>query len=183
MELRLFSPCTKKNNCSRNSQNFYTLAKWSFRGCILFSACPEFRHSVNIWAASWQNQQNGMCTQQRLRSAWASVQSDQSLCCLHEENWKLGPKLPIKRRAKTDQTWQMPRLIGAHAILLVLSWGAHWSFLLYNFKAVVQFCSNLHHTLNSRQCMFDRKIGAEESVLQELCLFVILTIRCWYYDW
>ena len=34
-----------------------------------------------IWAASWQNQQNGMCAQRRLRSAWASAQSDQSLCC------------------------------------------------------------------------------------------------------
>ena len=29
-----------------------------------------------IWAPSWQNQQNGMCTQWRLRSAWASTQSD-----------------------------------------------------------------------------------------------------------
>ena len=29
------------------------------------------------WAASWQNQQNDLCTQ---RSAWASTQSDQSLC-------------------------------------------------------------------------------------------------------
>ena len=36
-----------------------------------------------IWAASWQNQQSGMCAQQRLRSAWASVQSDQSSLCAH----------------------------------------------------------------------------------------------------
>ena len=41
------------------------------------------------WAASWQNQQNGMCAQRRLRSAWASAQSDQSLRCSHEES--LGP--------------------------------------------------------------------------------------------
>ena len=34
-----------------------------------------------IWAAARQNWQNGMCTQRRLRSAWASAQSDQSLCC------------------------------------------------------------------------------------------------------
>ena len=34
-----------------------------------------------IWAASWQKQQNDMCAQRRLRSAWASAQSDQSLCC------------------------------------------------------------------------------------------------------
>ena len=34
--------------------------------------------SYLIWAASWQNQQND-CAQRRLRSAWASAQSDQSL--------------------------------------------------------------------------------------------------------
>ena len=39
-----------------------------------------------------------LCTEQRLRSAWASAQSDQHLCCLHEET--LGPKLPIQRTAK-----------------------------------------------------------------------------------
>ena len=37
--------------------------------------------SKDIWAASRQNQQNGMCAQQRLRSAWASAQFDQSLRC------------------------------------------------------------------------------------------------------
>ena len=31
-----------------------------------------------IWATSWQNQRNGTCAQQRLRSVWASAQSDQS---------------------------------------------------------------------------------------------------------
>ena len=33
----------------------------------------------HIWAASWQNQQNSMCAHRRLRSAWVSTQSDQSL--------------------------------------------------------------------------------------------------------
>ena len=41
---------------------------------------------INNWAASWQNQQNGMHVQQRLRSTWASPQSDQSLRCPHEES-------------------------------------------------------------------------------------------------
>ena len=45
--------------------------------------------SGNIWAASWQNQQNDLCTQQRLRSAWASAKSDQSLRCPHEERLEL----------------------------------------------------------------------------------------------
>ena len=50
-------------------------------------------------AASLQNQQNGMCAQQSLRSAWAFTQSDQSLRCPHEES--LGPYLPFQRTAKT----------------------------------------------------------------------------------
>ena len=41
------------------------------------------------WAASWQNQQNGMCAQRRIRSAWASAQSDQSLRCPHKESFGL----------------------------------------------------------------------------------------------
>ena len=43
---------------------------------------------VAIWAAAWQNQQNGMCAQQRLRLAWASAQSDQSSLSAWR---KLGP--------------------------------------------------------------------------------------------
>ena len=36
---------------------------------------------IVIWARAWQNQQNDLCAQQRLRSTWASAQSDQSLHC------------------------------------------------------------------------------------------------------
>ena len=43
-----------------------------------------------------------MCAQQRLRSAWASAQSDSLRCPLEET---LGPQLPIERTAKTDQDW------------------------------------------------------------------------------
>ena len=43
---------------------------------------------------------NGMCAQRRLRSTWASAQSDQSLRCPHEES--LGLQLPIERTAKTQ---------------------------------------------------------------------------------
>ena len=42
-----------------------------------------------------------------------SAQSDQSLCCPHEETF--GPQLPIERTAKTDQTGRMPRLIWVFA--------------------------------------------------------------------
>ena len=40
-----------------------------------------------------------VCAQPRLRSAWASAQSDQSLRCIHEET--LGPQLPTEHNAKT----------------------------------------------------------------------------------
>ena len=50
-------------------------------------------------AASWQKQKNYLCSQRRLRSAWASAQSDQSLRCPHQET--LGILLPIERTAKT----------------------------------------------------------------------------------
>ena len=47
------------------------------------------RQSKTIWAATWQNQQNYLCAQRRLRSAWASAQFDQSLRCPYEET--VGP--------------------------------------------------------------------------------------------
>ena len=43
-----------------------------------------------------------------------------------------------------------------------------------------RFCSNFHHTLTIRHCMFCRKIGAEGSFLQELCHFVILTANVYH---
>ena len=45
-----------------------------------------FQPSLYTWAASWQNQQNGMCAERRLRSALTSAQSDQRLRCPHEES-------------------------------------------------------------------------------------------------
>ena len=63
---------------------------------------------INKWTRAWQNQQSDL---------WAI-----SLRCQHEV--ALGPWLPIKSIAKTDQTGQMPWLIWVfwvHMILLVLS--------------------------------------------------------------
>ena len=39
------------------------------------------------WACAWQNQQIDLCAQRKLRSAWASAQSDQSLRYPHEESF------------------------------------------------------------------------------------------------
>ena len=77
-----------------------------------------------IWAASWQNEQND-CAQRRLRSAWASAQSDQSLLCA--QSVVMDPSFLHADSEDSDQTGRMPRLFwvfaGCTVILLVLSWG------------------------------------------------------------
>ena len=55
-----------------------------------------------IWAASWHNQQNGMCAQQRLRSAWASTESDQSFAVRMQKAWVLSYPLRAQRRPWSD---------------------------------------------------------------------------------
>ena len=93
---------------------FYYL--WLFaQSCLLF----------HIWAASWQNLQNDLYTQQRLRSAWASAQFDQSLPCSPEES--LGPKLPTECTPKSliSPGWSESSL-GTQIILLVSSWGSSY---------------------------------------------------------
>ena len=63
-----------------------------------------------IRAAAQQNQQNDLCIQRRLRSAWAPAQSDQSLCYPHEETF--GPLTTYSAHSEDpDQTGLMPRLI------------------------------------------------------------------------
>ena len=97
--------------CRQNGKQcrLWSGAIWSESSLFALTCLSE-----NIgWAASWQNQQNGMCAQRRPKSAWASTQSDQSLRCVHEESF--GPYLPIKHTVKTDQTGQMPRLIWGFA--------------------------------------------------------------------
>ena len=66
-----------------------------------------------IWSSAWQNQQNDLCAQRRLRSAWASAQSDQSSLSA----WRnIGPlTIYWVLSEDTDQTGRMPRLIWVFA--------------------------------------------------------------------
>ena len=71
-----------------------------YRLCVVYQSLLHrlkyrtYRKNPKNWDP-WNNykgacaQQNDLCTQRRLRSAWASPQSDQSLLCPHEET--LGP--------------------------------------------------------------------------------------------
>ena len=81
------------------------------------------KNVCHTWATSRENQQDDLCTQQKLRSAWA----DQSLPCPHEE--ALGPSLPIEHTAKTLIRFggcQALSSLGAQVILLVLSCGGSY---------------------------------------------------------
>ena len=78
-----------------------------------------------------------MCSQRRLRSAWASESSLSAW-------WKLGSLITYwTHREDSDQTGRMPRLIwvfaGRTVILLVLSWGGS---LVKGY--VVNFISIIH---------------------------------------
>ena len=78
--LYLFTLVSCKVVCSLNIDLFalklHTLE--TPRKCFALFLCFIFTPYM-IWTTSWQNQQNDMCAQRRLRSAWASSQSDQSL--------------------------------------------------------------------------------------------------------
>ena len=67
-------------------------------------------------------QQNGMCNRRRLRSAWAFAQFDQNICCELNGYLFRGLQLSSCRQRRLWSDWSESSL-GAHAILLVLSWG------------------------------------------------------------
>ena len=61
---------------------------------------------------------------------------------------------------------------------VIPSFHQHLNVLPYNLDSFCQTLFKFTPHLAIRECMFNRKIGAEGSVLQELCLFVVLVIRC-----
>ena len=74
------------------------------------------------WASAWKSLQNGMCAQRRLRSAWASAQSDQSSLCAQwvakDQSFQWVAKDQSFCHADiedSDQTGWMPRLIRVFA--------------------------------------------------------------------
>ena len=79
-----------------------------------------------------------MCAQQRLRSTWASAQSNQSLRRPHDESWVISYPLIAQRRLIRlgGCTGWSKSLLGAHVIMLVLSCGG--SFVIFGDKMVPQ---------------------------------------------
>ena len=81
-----------------------------------------------MWASARQNQQNGRCPQQRLRSAWASPLSDKRLSSLSTCR-KFGTSATHWEHSEdSDQAGRMPRLIWVfagrtcHFVGFVMKW-------------------------------------------------------------
>ena len=84
-------------------------------------------------------------------------------------------------------------VLGGYTVLSlsVILWFRHSEIIFLWFCSVTlvptaRFCSNFHHTLAIRHCMFYRKIGAEGSVLQEfmpLCNFNCKMFLCSFFLW
>ena len=78
------------------------------------------------WATSWETQRNDVCALRRLRSAWASAQSDQSSLCTQ---WVTKEQRLLSRTAKTlirlggCPNWSESSL-GAHVILFLSCCGS-----------------------------------------------------------
>ena len=89
-----------------------------------YKRLPNSEESQNHMGRNTTNQQSCLYAKRRLRLAWASAPSDQSLRCPHEES--SGPFLPIERTAKIwirlggCPGWSESSL-GAQVISLVLS--------------------------------------------------------------
>ena len=144
---------------------------------VRYSAyCPACCFCVSVTLYSWQNQQNGMCAQRRLRSAWARpVWSESSL-----STWRKFGSLATHWAHSEDK---MIRLGGcpcwsessldAHAFCWFCHEAAH--FALKSFRAL---CPRVSSFLLA---LWSRRLGKRELVCVLLvhlfvCLFVLYVL-------
>ena len=65
----------------------------------------------------WENMHSDLCAQQKLKSSFASAQSVQSLCCLHEETLHpcISKMHPVKLLMRLQEyTGFSKSLLGSH---------------------------------------------------------------------
>ena len=100
------------------------------------------------WASAWQSLQNGMCVQRRLRSVWASAQSDQSSLSAWRKLGSLA--IHLVHSEDSDQTGRMLRLIWVFA-------GRTWHFVgfVMRWHKLVFGSQRKHH----RKCVYQFKKG------------------------
>ena len=110
-----------------NVKGIITFTNLPYRHCRPKSDCSW----ANIYMSRHMTKPNKMMyAQWRLRLAWASAQSDQSLRCPHEEAWVLCYPWSAQRRLirlGKCPGWSESSL-GAQVILLVLSIGGSYMY-------------------------------------------------------
>ena len=122
-----------------------------------------------ICAAAQQNQPNDMCAQRRLRSAWASAQSDQSFRCPHEESLAT-----LQRTAKTlirlggCPGWSKSSL-GAQSFCWFCHAAAHFIFIHRYTGGGTTTDAALRF---ARQNMFVRKHGMRKGVAAQIAIVI-----------
>ena len=119
------------------------------KGPLWHLSCDMTKPKPTMW----------LCAQRRLRSAWASAQSDQSLLCAQ---WVAKDRSFLHANSEdSDQTGRMPRLIwvfaGRTLPLLVLSWRG--SFLRL-FASTWQGCAKTHTLLLSKRSTLTFALGS-----------------------
>ena len=98
---------------------------------------------------------NGMCTQWRLRSAWASTQSDHSLRCRMKEAWVISYPFSAQRRLWSD--WADGRIGGCPG----------WSESSLGAQSVCWFCHEVDQLLFFLLLTLDHSM--DEDVFHSIC--------------
>ena len=139
------------------------LSPWAVQ-LLCSSTVKEYPEIQHIWATAWQNQQNYLCVPQRLRSAWASTQSDLSSLSA----WRNLGSLDTHWAHRED--WSVWAYAQAD---LSLCW-EHRSFCW--------FCRAAAHFINtdSSQKSFISFLGQSQFRFQLTCL-LLFTLTVFFY--
>ena len=129
------------------------------------------RMSIRHMSRDMTKPTKSVCAQRRLRSAWASAQSDQSLRCPQEES--LGPYLPIQRNPRLWSDWADAQAdlssLGTHSFCWFCNVVAHikiitkWPRLCYLWRKDNYFCLG-DEGISQRFCISNQKMLIEHEI-------------------
>ena len=102
-----------------------------------------------IWATSWQNQQNDLCILRRLRPAWASSRSYQSLRCAL--NGYLRTQCFYMQAAKTSDWADAQADLSVHWAHRSFCWFCHE--MAHHLIRKGQRCGSLSEPHHAKTCL------------------------------
>ena len=124
------------------------------------------------WEGAWQNQQNYVCTQWRLRSVWASAQSDQSLLCtLWVANFVRTANTLI--RLGGCPGWSEFRWAHKWVVGFVMIW-LRYEHCSSNNLCIINWSSGFDARVEVNGDMNGRKVGLPETDSTKPCFVCII---------